>query len=241
MWAYSSVHRIGMDRLVGGEGGIRTHGFLAKTPVFKTGAFNRSATSPFSSGSYRSSGALAIIPIFWSPFPFCCDRSVEVSARSLNCSPQFLVALPSRSTRAAAIKSSMITTSDAPGRCSSSPRGPFAPVTAIFSAGLWECAINVIESSTVRILGRHDERLGARFEQRSSTASSTLVSPSHHEIAQTRGGADRSRQIDRSRPPPRPRRAVSPAIQVAECRPKPMTITGLRVDRAWISWPRSPV
>ena len=30
----------------GGEGGIRTHGTLARTPVFKTGAFNRSATSP---------------------------------------------------------------------------------------------------------------------------------------------------------------------------------------------------
>jgi hypothetical protein len=30
----------------GGEGGIRTHGTLSRTPVFKTGAFNRSATSP---------------------------------------------------------------------------------------------------------------------------------------------------------------------------------------------------
>ena len=30
----------------GGEGGIRTHGKLAPTPVFKTGAFNHSATSP---------------------------------------------------------------------------------------------------------------------------------------------------------------------------------------------------
>jgi hypothetical protein len=30
----------------GGEGGIRTHGRIAPTPVFKTGAFNRSATSP---------------------------------------------------------------------------------------------------------------------------------------------------------------------------------------------------
>ncbi len=30
----------------GGEGGIRTHGTLARTPVFKTGAFNHSATSP---------------------------------------------------------------------------------------------------------------------------------------------------------------------------------------------------
>jgi hypothetical protein len=32
----------------GGEGGIRTHGRIAPTPVFKTGAFNRSATSPIS-------------------------------------------------------------------------------------------------------------------------------------------------------------------------------------------------
>ena len=31
---------------IGGEGGIRTHGPLTGTPVFKTGAFNRSATSP---------------------------------------------------------------------------------------------------------------------------------------------------------------------------------------------------
>src|SRR6266567_2282068 len=30
----------------GGEGGIRTHGRLAPTPVFKTGALNHSATSP---------------------------------------------------------------------------------------------------------------------------------------------------------------------------------------------------
>jgi hypothetical protein len=32
--------------LIGGEGGIRTHGAREGTPVFKTGAFNRSATSP---------------------------------------------------------------------------------------------------------------------------------------------------------------------------------------------------
>jgi hypothetical protein len=30
----------------GGWGGIRTHGALAGTPVFKTGALNRSATHP---------------------------------------------------------------------------------------------------------------------------------------------------------------------------------------------------
>ena len=31
---------------VGGRGGIRTHGTLAGTPVFKTGALNHSATLP---------------------------------------------------------------------------------------------------------------------------------------------------------------------------------------------------
>ena len=30
----------------GGSGGIRTPGTLSDTPVFKTGAFNRSATLP---------------------------------------------------------------------------------------------------------------------------------------------------------------------------------------------------
>ncbi len=34
------------NQSVGGEGGIRTHDTLARIPVFKTGAFNRSATSP---------------------------------------------------------------------------------------------------------------------------------------------------------------------------------------------------
>jgi hypothetical protein len=32
--------------IVGGRGGIRTHGTLAGTPVFKTGALNHSATLP---------------------------------------------------------------------------------------------------------------------------------------------------------------------------------------------------
>jgi hypothetical protein len=37
----------GLDNmLVGGRGGIRTHGTLAGTPVFKTGALNHSATLP---------------------------------------------------------------------------------------------------------------------------------------------------------------------------------------------------
>ena len=30
----------------GGQGGIRTHETVARLPVFKTGAFNRSATCP---------------------------------------------------------------------------------------------------------------------------------------------------------------------------------------------------
>jgi len=33
-------------KMSGGEGGIRTHDGLTPMPVFKTGAFNRSATSP---------------------------------------------------------------------------------------------------------------------------------------------------------------------------------------------------
>jgi hypothetical protein len=37
-----------MVYLNGGWGGIRTHGTLAGTPVFKTGALNRSATHPIS-------------------------------------------------------------------------------------------------------------------------------------------------------------------------------------------------
>ncbi len=32
--------------ICGGGGGIRTHETLARLPVFKTGAFNHSATSP---------------------------------------------------------------------------------------------------------------------------------------------------------------------------------------------------
>jgi hypothetical protein len=38
--------RCGNRKSSGGEGEIRTHGRIAPTPVFKTGAFNRSATSP---------------------------------------------------------------------------------------------------------------------------------------------------------------------------------------------------
>jgi hypothetical protein len=34
------------EQFSGGRGGIRTHGTLAGTPVFKTGALNHSATLP---------------------------------------------------------------------------------------------------------------------------------------------------------------------------------------------------
>jgi hypothetical protein len=41
------VEDAGLDNWIsGGRGGIRTHGTLAGTPVFKTGALNHSATLP---------------------------------------------------------------------------------------------------------------------------------------------------------------------------------------------------
>ncbi len=39
-------------QIIGGEGGIRTLGTVARTPVFETGAFDHSATSPY--GGYTS-------------------------------------------------------------------------------------------------------------------------------------------------------------------------------------------
>ena len=43
----SVTHVSGLDKMsAGGRGGIRTHGTLAGTPVFKTGALNHSATLP---------------------------------------------------------------------------------------------------------------------------------------------------------------------------------------------------
>ena len=42
----------------GGRGGIRTHGTLAGTPVFKTGALNHSATLPS-----REMGSLSARPV----------------------------------------------------------------------------------------------------------------------------------------------------------------------------------
>src|SRR5258708_15353789 len=43
----NAVHTI--SRLAGGEGGIRTHGTVARTPHFECGAFDHSATSPLGS------------------------------------------------------------------------------------------------------------------------------------------------------------------------------------------------
>jgi hypothetical protein len=39
-------HARPLSSSVGGEGGIRTHESLAALPVFETGPFNRSGTSP---------------------------------------------------------------------------------------------------------------------------------------------------------------------------------------------------
>ena len=50
----------------GGEGGIRTHGRLSPTLVFKTSAFDHSATSPFACLLVRRPIALtggAILPV----------------------------------------------------------------------------------------------------------------------------------------------------------------------------------
>src|ERR1700674_1432047 len=46
MHALRAVKEAENGRLAGGGGGIRTHGRLAPLPIFKTGAFNRSATPP---------------------------------------------------------------------------------------------------------------------------------------------------------------------------------------------------
>ena len=48
----------------GGEGGIRTHGTLARSPVFKTGAFDHSATSPCIVINYNTTKKILIIYIY---------------------------------------------------------------------------------------------------------------------------------------------------------------------------------
>ena len=42
--------------LYGGWGGIRTHETLPRLPVFKTGAFNHSATHPLETGCLATGG-----------------------------------------------------------------------------------------------------------------------------------------------------------------------------------------
>ena len=42
----SESHPIDFSRVIGGRGGIRTPETVARLPVFKTGAFNHSATLP---------------------------------------------------------------------------------------------------------------------------------------------------------------------------------------------------
>ena len=44
--APGTAHRHRRDDVNGGEGGIRTHGTVARTPHFECGAFDHSATSP---------------------------------------------------------------------------------------------------------------------------------------------------------------------------------------------------
>ena len=52
---------------IGGRGGIRTHGTLAGTPVFKTGALNHSATLPNQQFQVLSGGLEESEPRNWHP------------------------------------------------------------------------------------------------------------------------------------------------------------------------------
>ncbi len=54
-----------MPIFIGGEGEIRTRDRIAPMPVFKTGAFNRSATSPFEATATRT----RILPYWTHPRP----------------------------------------------------------------------------------------------------------------------------------------------------------------------------
>jgi hypothetical protein len=49
--AHYSMRANGLKKFVGGSGGIRTHDTVPRMPVFKTGAFNHSATLPSRSGA----------------------------------------------------------------------------------------------------------------------------------------------------------------------------------------------
>ena len=61
--------RVGLKRDIGGRGGIRTHGPREGTPVFKTGAINRSATLPSLNQQLK--------PIFSNGYRNCRGRSAR--------------------------------------------------------------------------------------------------------------------------------------------------------------------
>lgn len=59
-----------LPMIYGGEGGIRTHGTLSRTAVFKTAALNHSATSP-------QTAAFGRMPAADLPFPSSLNESQE--------------------------------------------------------------------------------------------------------------------------------------------------------------------
>jgi hypothetical protein len=54
-WTCSNEAGTLRNTILGGEGGIRTHGTVARTPDFESGTFDHSATSPGSSTRARQS------------------------------------------------------------------------------------------------------------------------------------------------------------------------------------------
>jgi hypothetical protein len=60
MDAFGSASRVLSMQLGGGGGGIRTHEGLSSLPVFKTGAFNHSATPPGVIRLIASAGAMHV-------------------------------------------------------------------------------------------------------------------------------------------------------------------------------------
>ena len=57
--------------VAGGWGGIRTLETLARLPVFKTGAFNHSATHPLERDQILKGGSAAEQSVFAAPPPHC--------------------------------------------------------------------------------------------------------------------------------------------------------------------------
>ena len=53
----------------GGRGGIRTHEGRKPLPVFKTGAFNRSATRPLKTPLKPGGDVMSIYQILWTAAP----------------------------------------------------------------------------------------------------------------------------------------------------------------------------